>query len=203
VTATQVTSGRPYRGLSPEERAAARRERLLSAALELYGAPHAAPTTIAQICAAARVTTRNFYDAFGSREELLLALYERLLAEQASRVRAALAAIGPDTSSEAQARQVIEAFVRPWAEDPRRARVAQREILGINAEVDRHTLFALNAFAAMIAGHTGAPHLVCLALVGAVNQSLMVWHTMPRAARPPIDELIDALTTVAARTLAG
>jgi hypothetical protein len=43
---------------------------------------------------------------------------------------------------------------------------------------------------------------VALALVGAVNQSLMVWHVLPEADRPPIDDVIDALTTVAGRTLA-
>jgi AcrR family transcriptional regulator len=202
VTAGEVTSGRPYRGLSPQERATARRERLLAAALELYGERRRTQPTIARICSVARVTTRNFYDAFSTREELLLALYERLLAEQNARLRAAFASLTDDMPIEVQARRVLDVFVRPWAADSRRARVAQQEILGVNLAIDRRALESLNTFAGMIAGHTGAPQLVCLALVGAINQSLLVWHTMPRASRPSVDELVDALTTVVARTLA-
>ena len=202
MTTDQVTSGRSYRGETPEERAAGRRERLLAAALELYGRRGHARPTIAQVCARAHVTTRNFYEAFSSREELLLALYEHLLAEQARRVADAFAGLDPDRPLSEQARPVIEAFVRPWAEDIRKARVAQLEIRGVTAEIDERTQRALRGFSRIVATNTGVSELVALALVGAVSQSLMVWHVMPDDERPPVDDLIDALTTVAGRTLA-
>lgn len=203
MTAGPVARGRPYRGETPEERAAARRERLLGAALELYGRRGHARPTIAQVCARAHVTTRNFYEAFASREELLLALYEHLLAEQARRLINAFDALDSGRPLSEQARPVIEALVRPWAEDVRKARVAQLEIRGVGPEIDARTFGALNGFAGLVARHTGIPQLVAVALVGAVNQSLMVWHVLPDDERPPIDDVIDALTTVAGRTLAG
>ena len=200
---TSVASGRPYRGVPPEERAAARRERLLAAALELYGRRGHARPTIAQVCARAQVTTRNFYEAFGSREDLLLALYDQLLAEQAERLSAAFAAMDPTLHVRDQVRELIEAFVRPWTEDVRRARVAQLEIRGVSPEIDARTLEALQSFGALIAEHTGVSRWHAIAIVGAVTQSLFVWHTMPEAERAPIDEVIDALANVAARTLSG
>ena len=202
MTTGEVTSGRTYRGEPPEVRAAARRERLLAAALELYGRRGHARPTIAQVCARARVTTRNFYEAFGSREDLLLALYEHLLAEQAHRLREAFDALDPERPLAEQVRPVIEAFVRPWADDVRKARVAQIEIRGVNDDIDRRTHTALLGFSRLVARHTGVSVLVALALVGAVNQALMMWHVLPDRERPPIDEVIDALTVVASRTLA-
>lgn len=199
---SSVASGRPYRGVSPEERAAARRDRLLTAALELYGRRGHARPTIAQVCARAQVTTRNFYEAFGSREDLLLALYDRLLGEQAHEMSAAFASMDPTTPIREQARTLIETFVRPWAEDVRKARVAQLEIRGVSPEIDARMLEALNAFGSLIAEHTGVSRLHAIALVGAVTQSLFVWHTTPDDERAPIDEVIEALSDVAARTLA-
>lgn len=203
MTTDEVTSGRTYRGQTPEQRAAARRERLLAAALDLYGRRDHAQPTIAEVCARARVTTRNFYEAFASRDELLLALYEHLIAEQARRLVAAFEALDPGRSLAEQTRPVIDALVRPWAEDVRKARVAQLEIRGVAPEIDARTFSALDAFAGIVARHAGVPHLIALALVGAVTQSLMMWHVAPDAERPPIDDVIDALATVAGRTLSS
>jgi AcrR family transcriptional regulator len=200
---TSVASGRPYRGVPPEERAAARRDRLLAAALELYGRRGHARPTIAQVCARAQVTTRNFYEAFGSREDLLLALYDRLLHGQAQRLSAAFAGIDPTTPIRDQAQALIESFVRPWAEDVRKARVAQLEIRGVSAEIDARQLEALHGFAALIAEHTGVSRWHAIGIVGAVTQTLLIWHTMSDTERPPIEDVIAALADVAARTLAG
>lgn len=202
MTTSEVSSGRSYRGETAEARAAARRERLLAAALELFGRRGRARPTISQVCALARVTTRNFYEAFGSREELLLALYDQILAEQARRLRAAFEALDPEQPVHTQARPVIEAVVRPWAEDVRKARVAQLEIRGVGSDIDAQAFRALNGFATLVARHTGAPPLVASALVGAVNHAIMVWHVRPPADRPPIDDVIDALALVAEKTLA-
>lgn len=202
MTTDQVTSGRTYRGETPEQRLAARRERLLAAALELYGRRGHAQPTIAQVCARAHVTTRNFYEAFGGRDELLLALYEHLLAEQVRRLVAAFGALDRGRPLSEQTRPVLEALVRPWAEDVRKARVAQLEIRGAGPEIDDRTFSSMTGFASIVARHTGVSHLVALALVGAVNQSLMMWHVVPDEERPPIEDVIDALETVASRILA-
>jgi AcrR family transcriptional regulator len=201
VTTDHVTRGRRYRGETPEQRAAARRERLLAAALELYGRRGHVQPTIAQLCARAHVTTRNFYEAFASRNDLLLALYEHLLAEQARRLVGAFAALDRERPLSEQTRPVLEALVRPWAEDVRKARVAQLEIRGVGPEIDARTFAALDGFATMVARQAGVSQQVALALVGAVNGSLMMWHVVPDEQRPDIEEVIDALEVVVSRTL--
>ncbi len=71
-----LPQGRTYAGLSAPERRAERRERLLDAALELFGTAGFPKTTIPMLCSAAGVTARHFYDEFDSREALLRTLYD-------------------------------------------------------------------------------------------------------------------------------
>ena len=83
-------ASRPYRGLDPEARRADRRERLLQATMELAAANSFGRTTIQDICREASVTARHFYEEFGTREDLLEALYHRLMGEASAAVVASL-----------------------------------------------------------------------------------------------------------------
>ncbi len=74
----RAPGGRTYRGRSPEERRAERRERLLEAGLKLFGGEGYAATSIERLCAHARVTARHFYEEFPTREALLLAVFDRM-----------------------------------------------------------------------------------------------------------------------------
>lgn len=71
------TSGRRIRGLDAEQRREQRRDQLLDAALELFAANGYQNTAIEQICAAAYVSTKSFYELFGGREDCYLALMRR------------------------------------------------------------------------------------------------------------------------------
>lgn len=71
------TLRRPYRGVAPETRDAARRERLLVAAFTLYTARRSGDVPVALICRTAQVTTRQFYEVFSDREALFEAVYEQ------------------------------------------------------------------------------------------------------------------------------
>ena len=72
-----------------------------------------AATSIAEICKTSYVTTRYFYEEFGDRESLLLALYEREMAKVSERVASIAVPPGPDHVREAT-RQRIAAFQTLW-----------------------------------------------------------------------------------------
>ncbi|MGH7750546.1 MAG: TetR family transcriptional regulator, partial [Candidatus Dormibacteria bacterium] len=74
---------RSYRGVSAEQRHLERRERLLDAGLDLLGTEGWARTTVTAICARARLTERYFYQSFPGREQLLLAVFDRIAGEAA------------------------------------------------------------------------------------------------------------------------
>ena len=72
------TGERRYAGLLLHERRADRRARLAAAGLELYGTTGYDATTIPMLCSAAGVTSRHFYEEYGSRETLLRQVYDTI-----------------------------------------------------------------------------------------------------------------------------
>lgn len=186
--------GRRYGGRSTPQRRAERRGRLLAAGLQLFGTAGWLASPIERLCAQAGVATRSFYEEFAGREALLLAVYEQITAGAARAVRAALAEAPGDLRSRIPVG--LAAYVDHLTSDPRRARVAHREVRTAGMlEGDRHA--AVVAFAAMIEaevqqGSQGSPtpaegdrRLLALALAGAVNEVLVDWtaaHPRPDTA---------------------
>ena len=136
-----------YRGQSNVERREDRRARLLAAGLELFGTAGYAATSIEGICGAAGVTARHFYEHFASREALLRAVYDDVVATAR---RAVLRALALATDAEARAVAGVRAFVRAYLEDPRRARIACIEVIGVSPDFERHRRSVIHAFATVI-----------------------------------------------------
>jgi AcrR family transcriptional regulator len=124
---------RPSRwaGLSPDDRRAGRRELLLDVAYELLGTEGWSGTTVRAVCTAARLNPRYFYESFADLDELLIAVYDRVIEELGREVLGAIAAAPDD--ARAQSRAAIESIVRFVDEDRRRARVLYIEALGNEA----------------------------------------------------------------------
>lgn len=184
---------RPYAGISSDERRRQRRERLLLAALDLFTARGFAQTKVAALCAAAGVSTRNFYEEFENKERLLLLLHDRINALALERVTAALAELD---SADAATRisTLLDAFVSTVTADPRVPRLAYVEAVGVNAELERQHQEWVARWADFIeseAEHAAAQgfapqrdfHLTAIALVGAVTGLLREWQ----AHDPPLD----------------
>jgi AcrR family transcriptional regulator len=126
---------RPYRGISAEDRRAARRGRLLEAGLELLGTEGYAGTTVRGVCAEAKLTPRYFYESFEDLDALLLSVFDELIGETIDAILAAVEAAPHDAYEKSRA--AIETFVRTLTDDPRRARVAFVEALGSEALMRR------------------------------------------------------------------
>jgi AcrR family transcriptional regulator len=172
----------------------------VAAGLDLFGTAGYAATSIESICAASGVTARHFYEHFAGREALLRAVYDGIIGEtQHAVVRALTKASG----AEARATAGVEAFVRAYLEDPRRARIACIEVIGVSADFERHRRSVIHAFAAVISAQAEAMaaegdlserrnyELAGIAMAGAVNELLSDW--IIRRDRPSIARFTDEI----------
>ena len=189
--------GRPYAGRSPDERREQRRRRLLDAGLQVFGTVGYDEATITLLCATARVGNKAFYEEFPSREALLLAVATDIVASAAELLETALVSAPDDL--EQRVRAGLTAYISHLTEDPRRIRIAYREVRVAPLEAERQ--FASVSFAALVAAqvdqlgigrHAQDNLLLALALTGGVGELLNYWTTA--VDKPSTERLVEELT---------
>ena len=131
----ETTRGRRIRGLDADQRRTRRREDLLAAALDLFANTGYPNTTIEQICQAAYVGTKGFYEIFDSKEACYIALLRQVSATIEARMVAVLHD-APDGEAEATG-MLLAAFAHALVDDPRYARVTFGQAGGISPAVER------------------------------------------------------------------
>ncbi len=193
-----VIQGRVYGGRSEPERRADRRARLIESGLELFGTDGWSGTTVERLCSLAGVATRSFYEEFPQREALLREVYRRVMTD----VLGALQPIAEDAhlAPAERIRRGVGTYVTLLTADPRRARVAHREVRLAGVLESERQAMALR-FAELIAAHSlprtdaVAARLLGLALAGAASEVLVDWisHAEPR---PPTAPMIETLVTL-------
>lgn len=204
MTRGDAVEGRIYAGLSAPQRRADRRERLMGAALELFGGVGFHKTTIPMVCSASGVTARHFYEEFDSRETLLRTLYDEIADTVFERVLAALRATERDVRERIRDSNV--AYFRYLTSDVRLARIYTIEAVGMHDELEQHRRAKREAFvkkltkAAQRLDERGLDsRLVSAALAGAAHDLLLEWVLATR--RPSVDRMIDTITTLWIRVL--
>lgn len=135
----RTVASRDYGGRTASQRRAERRERLLTAATELFGEDGFSATSIERVCTRANVSTRNFYEEFTGRDSLLVALHDRISQRALDAVLDALASTSDAPTAERVA-AAITAYVGATTEDPRWTRIVYLESVGVSAEVERQRL---------------------------------------------------------------
>jgi AcrR family transcriptional regulator len=215
---TTAAGGRRVRGRTAEQRRQDRREALLEAGLDLFGTKGYAATTVEEVCRRAYVTTRNFYAEFANREALLVAVGERIGGEVY--LAAGTVAGAPGRQGDAPpgdgggrigaeefrrlTRAHVSALVHAVTDDPRKARIAFVEYVGVSPENEVRRREARRAYAAVLAdvlapaldarGLGRARHQpFVLALTGGVDELIADWALHPDD-RGSVDELIDVVT---------
>ncbi|MEE3852266.1 TetR/AcrR family transcriptional regulator [Gordonia sp. LSe1-13] len=139
------------------ERRADRRERFMSAALEVFGTQGYSGGTVSAICSVAGLSRRQFYESFDSREDLLIAVYDLIHAEARTAVAAAFAGVDDPAATIAdRARPAIAAFFDSVAADPRRMRIAFVEVGGVSARVEGHRVRSREEWTAFFDGAAAA-----------------------------------------------
>jgi AcrR family transcriptional regulator len=204
--------GRRYGDKTTSERRAERRLRLLEAALDAFGSDGYRSTSIEQLCAAAGISTRNFYEEFPGREPLLLALHDDLNLRALTAVRHALDEINPDDLP-ARARAGVTAYFDVMTSDRRWARIALVESVGVSPTAEAHRRAAIERFAELLRAE--ATHLAksgaipqrdytltSIALVGAINGLVNTW-TAEGDWRTRVDQVVEEATRLILLALPG
>jgi AcrR family transcriptional regulator len=169
--------------VTPAQRQADRRERLMEAGLELFGTVGYARTSVRALSAAASLNSRYFYESFDSREDLLYAVYQRIIGDIFTR---AIEAAARETTIKGQARAGLQAAWTAVTEDRRKARVVALEVVGVSERLERlrrqnrHALAKLTADNALSLAEDGVqlrldPVLTARFLMGGVVEVLLDW----------------------------
>ena len=201
-----ATPERVYANKSADQRRAERRRKLLDAALDEFGTAGYRGTSIERLCAAAGISTRNFYEEFESRERLLIELHDELNANAHSAVVEAIATIDPD-DLEARARAGLAAYCEVMTNDRRAARIGLVETIGVSDETDAARQAAIDSFADLLrleAERLRAAGLIpdrdyrlsAVAATGAVYGLINTWRTDPQW-----DEHLDLVVEEATRAI--
>jgi AcrR family transcriptional regulator len=199
VAAARRRPGRRFNGRTLADRQQERREAMLAAGLELFGTKGYASTTVDEVARRAHVSTRNFYEEFENRLDLLVAVGERIAAE-------AFAAL---TTTEAGFRARMAALVHSLVDDPRVARVAFVETLAIDPVDGSRRRDALRIFPEWIATFLrdhldglGTPprrqRALATGTFGACYERISDWVRSPDGRdSASVDELIDDVVGLA------
>ncbi|MEU4601147.1 TetR/AcrR family transcriptional regulator [Nocardia sp. NPDC023988] len=201
-----MTSGRTrhnYTGTSVAERQVERRALFIEAGLTVFAEKSYANSSLTDVCAAAGLSRRQFYEQFAGREELLVAVYDVVQGRAREAVIAALAAVGTD-----DLRTLIEAALRAYTtaitDDIRAAKVAFVEIVGVSPSVEKHRARVRDQWGEVVATVAAARdgvrtppggwRMAMAAFIGAVNGAVHQWSLDDP--RPPVDDLVDVFTTL-------
>lgn len=152
------------------------------------------------VCQAARLNPRYFYESFPDLDALVIAVYDRLVAELGEQVMAAVDAAGDDPV--AQTRAAVERIITYVDEDRRRARVLYVEALGSEA-LNRRRVETAHAVVSFVerdaAQRLGSPapgdrigRLTAAILVGGLSELLVAW--LQGEIDVPRDQLVDDAT---------
>jgi AcrR family transcriptional regulator len=128
-------TGRRIRGLDADQRRARRQDDLLAAALDLFAEAGYPNTSIEQICQAAFVGTKGFYEIFDSKEACYLALLRQVSSAIEARMVEALRTLPADEPAATEV--LLSSFAHALVDDPRFAKVTFGQAGGISADVER------------------------------------------------------------------
>jgi AcrR family transcriptional regulator len=182
------------------ERKEARRKKLLSAAIGIFGWKGYHATTVPMIVRAANSSVGSFYFYFRNKEDVFASALEGLGQQIAAALNEALRAAGPDVL--AQMRAAVKALVRFLAENPEEARILIVESSGLGKRleavrrqvIESHTRSVeqtLRALADRLPPLDAA--VVASCWVGAVYEAVYRWLGQAASGRPAAEHLADAI----------
>ena len=140
---TGTSAQRRYRGSAAAERRAQRRQQLIDAATQIYGRQGYRHSGVKQVCDAAGLTQRYFYESFDHSDELLIACYQQAAQYVRERNMTAAQAAGVDPLS--RSRAMLRCYFQTLKDEPNLARLLLIDIRGISPRVDQAIADALRA----------------------------------------------------------
>ncbi|WP_328602430.1 TetR/AcrR family transcriptional regulator [Nocardia terrae] len=188
------------------ERKAERRQRFLDAAIRIFGERGYANCSLADVCAAAGLSKRQFYEEFQTREDVLVAAYDQIQDQAGAALATALSTMGSDPDPTETVTQALSGFLGSIGSDPHRAKVAFVEVVGVSERMEQHRRERRHAWTDIIrlavpplagtnAAIRGNPELAASALIGAINGLAHEW--LLSEPRPPVSDLVEVLVPMA------
>lgn len=140
---------------------------------------------------------------FASRETLLMALYDDIMADLQSAILATIA-LG-DQPLEEKIPLAVHVMIQHYLADDRRARVGVLESVGVSAAMERRRRGAIHDMARVLESYLNVLiargelpahdyHLLSVALVGGINELLAEWLMVPTP--PSIKHLSNEITRI-------
>lgn len=192
-----ANTARRYGGASASERAAQRRDRLIEAALDVFGRQGWRNSTMRLICAQARLNDRYFYEHFATLDEIFLAVHKQLSADVAVRIMTQVAQQADDPIL--QTRAGLTAFFEYIKEDARRAQILLVDAVTTGLTNPHNLNARVSQYADLLRGRFSARYpklsipldveLVVGGFVGMVIHTATVWSQ--RQFDTPVDILVD------------
>lgn len=187
-----------FRGVAAEERQAQRRRMLVEAGVELFGRRGFHAVTVRDLCQAAKLTERYFYESFANREALFAAVYDHLTGQLRDALMRALLPAPRETG--AMARAALRVLFTSFRDDPRLMRILFVDVFTVSDDVDRMSRRVTQGFAEMVQSlvetlYPGEhrpgldPRLLAHGLVGACMNMVMHWAF--GGFREPVEALVD------------
>jgi AcrR family transcriptional regulator len=178
--------------MPPDERRAQRRDKLIEAAISVYGERGYRQSTVKAVCEAAGLTERYFYESFANSEELLIAGFNAVTFSVFEEVTRAAQAAG--RSRKARAHAMLSCYFKALQRDPRSARVFLVEIRGVSRAVDTAFDAALRDIGRQVARIMAPParqddELLQAGVVGGVIHIALRW--IEQGYQPSLDEVTD------------
>lgn len=182
---------RAYRGVSQEERRAQRRNKLIAAAIAVYGDRGYRQATVKAVCEAAGLTERYFYESFENSEDLLITSYNAVTYQVFGEIAAAGQAAGKTRGDKGRA--MLKAYFSALQRDPLSARVFLVEIRGVSRAVDKAFDASLRAIGQEVARYAApeaaADELLQAGIVGGVMHIALRW--IEQGYQPSLDSVTE------------
>lgn len=191
-----------YGGKDAAERRDERRRRFQEAGLELFGTgPGYRGTRLGDLCKAAGLSSRQFYEEYRTLEDLLADLHLHVNDVAAKAVAAVLPSVAQLSLAE-MLPLLVHAYVKGACADLRHARIAYVEVVGVSPRMDRQRLERravwvemINRLAAESVTRGEIPpgnyRITAAAIIGAVNGLMHDW--VVGWVDATLDELADEL----------
>ena len=175
---------RTWRGVSPPQRVAERRERLVEAGLEVFATRTFHATKVRDVCQEAGLTERYFYESFADKEALLVVVAERIVADFVAAAGPSIALVATDVDRAIKG--AMSAVVSSMTDDPRRARILFVEAVGVSPAAEDKRREVIAGLVAVIRAATEQAYgawvresveieLIARSLIGAASE-LLVAH---------------------------
>jgi AcrR family transcriptional regulator len=103
--------------------------------LEVFGRQGFRAATVRGLCREAKLTDRYFYEAYGTMEKLLMAVYEDCMTNVRNKIQQEVVEAAPGADLNKLIHAALNCYFAEM-EDSRIARVCMLELVGISSEVD-------------------------------------------------------------------